>query len=66
VIAFVLACHKRKLAQNGGSLIFGYVDIQASYDEYKHLEFPAWLLLPLSIVYVLGIVGYAKKLNHNP
>lgn len=40
-----------------GSAILGVVDPQASYDEYRHLEFPAWILYPLSLLKVLGIVA---------
>jgi hypothetical protein len=44
-----------------GSVIFGYSDLQASYDEYKHLEFPAWLLHPLSVAKVLGVIAILKS-----
>ncbi len=40
-----------------GSAIFGVVDPQGSYDEYRHLEFPSWILYPLSLLKVLGIVA---------
>lgn len=44
-----------------GSVIFGYIDIQASYDEFKHLEYPTWLLHPLSLAKLLGIIAILKS-----
>jgi hypothetical protein len=40
-----------------GSVIFGFADIQASYDEYRHLQYPEWLLYPLSLAKVLGVIA---------
>ncbi len=40
-----------------GSAILGVVDPQTSYEEYRRLEFPAWILYPLSLLKVLGIVA---------
>jgi DoxX-like family len=44
-----------------GSVIYGFVDIQESVDEYRHLEFPAWLLYPLSVAKVLGVYVILKS-----
>lgn len=40
-----------------GSAVFGVVDPDGSYGEYRHLEFPAWILYPLSLAKVLGIAA---------
>jgi DoxX-like family len=44
-----------------GSAVFGLVDIQASYDEYRHLGFPGWALYPLSLAKVLGIIAIVSN-----
>lgn len=44
-----------------GSVIYGFVDIQESVDEYIHLEYPAWLLYPLSVAKVLGVFAILKS-----
>jgi DoxX-like family len=40
-----------------GSVIFGLSDTQASYDEYRHLQFPEWILYPLSLAKTLGVIA---------
>ena len=40
-----------------GSSILGFIDPQGAYDEYRHLEFPSWILYPLSLLKALGIVA---------
>jgi hypothetical protein len=44
-----------------GSVIFSFVDIQASYDEYRHLGFPTWTLYPLGLAKVLGIIAIVSN-----
>jgi hypothetical protein len=40
-----------------GSSILGFADPQGAYDEYRHLEFPSWILYPLSLLKALGVVA---------
>lgn len=44
-----------------GSVIYGFVDIQESINEYRHLEFPAWLLYPLSLAKLMGVYAILKS-----
>ncbi len=40
-----------------GSVILGLADINESYKEFVHLEFPAWSFIALTVAKVLGLVA---------
>lgn len=43
------------------SAFYGVLDLQGSYAEYRHLEFPAWLVFPLSLAKLLGVVAVVSN-----
>ena len=40
-----------------GSIVYGLIDVQASYDEFRHLQFPEWLFYPLTAAKALGLIA---------
>jgi tellurite resistance protein TehA-like permease len=40
-----------------GSVILGLADINESYKEFVHLEFPAWSFIALTVAKVLGLIA---------
>ncbi len=40
-----------------GSVIFGLFDLNDSYREFQHLEFPAWSFIFLTVAKVLGLIA---------
>lgn len=44
-----------------GSAILTVVDLKGSYEGFARLQFPAWILYPLSLAKVLGIVAILKS-----
>lgn len=40
-----------------GSIVYGLADVQASYEEFRHLQFPEWLFYPLTLAKALGLAA---------
>lgn len=44
-----------------GSVLLTVIDIKGSYEEFARLNFPSWILYPLSIAKTLGVIALLKS-----